>query len=237
MKNVPFPRFRRIAAIIILVFSTGILLWGYWPTGRSSQALSLYAGDMQIPSAGELSPEILESRRLTFEWTRRIRKGDTALVRLILAKVEQENEPASPQPPDQPFGESNQIPDIYISHSVMTEARLDMSGIQDYPSDQVSQSLLPRETVTFTWRLKPERSGLSRGTVWTYLEFLPRDGGEGFQLPIYSQVVEIPVISLFGLTGPSARVIGVIGFLIGFLLIFDRVLARIWKRVSIHPAF
>jgi hypothetical protein len=131
-------------------------------------------------------------------------------------------------------GEVTQFPNIYATHNVRTEARLDMAGIQAYPSEPVSQSLLPGEAVTFTWRIKSERTGISRGTVWAYLDFLPRDGGADIQLPIYSQVIEIPVISLFGLSGPSARIIGIIGILISFLLVFDSLLAWSWRRISIH---
>ncbi|MGE5224171.1 MAG: hypothetical protein ACM3PY_17155, partial [Omnitrophica WOR_2 bacterium] len=126
-------------------------------------------------------------------------------------------------------GEKIQVPNLYQTHHVFAEARLDMAGVQVSPNEPVSQSLLPGQSVTFYWSVSPERVNTYRGTVWLFLRFLPIQGGTESRQAISAQRIEIRSVDLFGLSGTWARVAGGAGTVIGAALGLDNLIPWIWN--------
>jgi len=190
------------------------------------------APEILIPTASPVPPAILEQRLLTLEWPPAIRAGDSDRVRLTIEVDEEGNiTPTAEVEGNEVRGEIVQIPDMFETHSVYAEARLDLAGMQVSPADLTSQSLLPGETVTFYWSVSPERPNTYRGTVWFYLRFVPLDGGPETQKAISAQPIEIRAVDLLGLSGSTARVVGGVGTVAGSVLGLDNIVPWVWKRL------
>jgi len=185
-----------------------------------------------VPEQPTPAPEILENRRLTLEWPAIIRAGDGDTVRLTLEVDATGNLiPTAETAGHETSASIVKIPNLFETHHVMAEARLDLAGVQVVPNDMVSQTLLPGQRVDFSWSIKPQEVGVYRGTVWFYLRFIPIKGGFESQRTISAQPIEIRSVDLLGLTGTPARVVGVVGTLVGSIFGLDNIVSWLWKML------
>jgi hypothetical protein len=179
-------------------------------------------------------PAINESRRLTLEYPPRIRVGDSEIVRLTL-----EVDDLGKLTPTAQFegsvvtGQVIEIPNVYESHHVIAEARIDMAGMLIAPSDLFSQTLSPGQSVTFLWSIRPDEPGVYRGTIWLYLRFVDKLSSEESRKTVSAQIVEIEAVNLLGLSANLARSFGVVGSIIGTVIgfpFFEEILKFLFKR-------
>lgn len=186
------------------------------------------------PTSLPAQPAIRESRRLTLEFPPVMRAGDATRIRLQLEVDDQGNlTPTAVVEGNVVTGEVVEIPDLYETHNVMAEARLDMAGMEVSPPGAISEPLQPGLPVTFYWSVRPDAPGLYQGTAWLHLRFTPKTGGEESRIPISVQFLEIKAQSLWGLSGGAARGLGTVGSAIGAVLGFpfvDDILKWIWRR-------
>lgn len=184
------------------------------------------------PAQPSAAPEILENRRLTLEWPATIRSGDGDVVRLTLEVDANGNlVPTAEIAGHETQAKTVQIPNLFDTHHVLAEARLDLAGVEVDPSGLLSQSLLPGQRVDFSWSVKPEGVGTFRGNVWFYLRFVPKNGGPETQRTISAQPIEIRSVDLLGLSGTPARLVGVVGTLVGSVLGLDNLVSWVWKLI------
>jgi hypothetical protein len=115
-------------------------------------------------------------------------------------------------------GETVAIPDIFETHNVLAEARLDLAGMQVDPAGQVSETLRPGQRVIFSWSVHPDEAGLYRGTLWFFLRFIPIAGGPESSRALAALPIEIEAVSFFGLRAGPARWLGAIGSFVGGVL-------------------
>ncbi len=179
-------------------------------------------------------PAILESRRLTLEFPPRMRAGDSTRIRLQLEVDERGNLiPTAVVEGNVVVGETIAFPNLYDTHRVLAEARLDMAGLEVSPPGTMSEPLQPGLPVIFYWSVRPNAPGRYQGTAWLHLRFIPLAGGEESRIPISVQFVDIEARSFLGLSGSAARGIGTIGSAIGAVLGFpfvDDLLKWLWRR-------
>ncbi len=183
-------------------------------------------------------PVIPEERKLTLEWPLSIKTGDSRRVYLSL-DVDQEGN-ITPTVRDQgnvTKGETVFIPNLYETHNVIAEARLDLAGAQVSPSGETQEPMRPGKSVTFFWSVKPESVGSYHGTVMVHLHFVPLDSAAGQESRILLSVqpLDIEVVNFLGLGGVWARTVGGIGTLVGSVLGLDNVLSWLWKRWRKKP--
>lgn len=184
------------------------------------------------PPVPTLLPAINEARRLVLEWPATIRTGDADIVRLTLDIDASGNlTPTAEIAGHKTRGQVVEIPNLYETHRVLAEARLDLAGMQVSPGDLVSQPLLPGQPVTFYWSVSPQQENTYRGVVWFYLRFIPIRGGAESQRTISAQTIEIRAVNLLGLSGAPARLLGGVGVLIGSLLSLDNILAWVVRKL------
>lgn len=182
------------------------------------------------------SPAIKESRRLTLEFPPVMRTGDSTRIRLQLEVDDRGNiTPTAVVEGNVVSGEVVEIPDLYETHNVVAEARLDMAGMEVQPAGTVSEPLTQGQAVTFYWSVRPEESGKYEGTAWLHLRFVPRNGGEESRIPVSVQFLEIEAKSLLGLlNGSAARGIGAVGSVLGSVLGFpfvDDLVKWFWRKI------
>jgi len=164
-------------------------------------------------------PAILESRRLTLEYPPKIRMGDSDVIRLTLEIDTLGNlTPTAEVQGNTVAGQVVQIPNLYDTHTVIAEARLDMAGPQIRPTDLISEPLMPGQSATFYWSIRPTEAGIFRGTAWFYLRFVDKVSGAESRKTVSAQPVQIEATSFFGLNGNVARTAGGVGSALGAIL-------------------
>jgi hypothetical protein len=170
-------------------------------------------------------PAIQEARRLTLEWPPIIRVGDSDVIRLTLEVDAQGNLlPTAQIEGHETQGETVFIPDLYDTHNVMAEARLDMAGMQVTPEGEVGEPLLRGQSATFFWSVRPQEVGDYRGTIWVHLRFIPLDGSQESRRPLNAQLVEVQAVNFLGLGGSAARWAGTLGTLVGSFFSLENLL-------------
>jgi hypothetical protein len=173
------------------------------------------------PAPAAPPPAILESRRLTLEYPPKIRTGDSDVIRLTLEVDNLGNiTPTAEIQGNTVKGEVVQIPNLYETHNVIAEARLDLAGPEVRPSEAVSEPLLEGQSVTFYWSVRPVSSGTFRGTAWLFLNFKDKVSGVESRKAISAQPVQIEATSFLGLDGNIARTAGGVGSAVGAVLGF-----------------
>ena len=167
-----------------------------------------------------------------------MRTGDSARIRMQLEVDDRGNiTPTAIVGGNVVTGEVIEIPNLYETHLVVAEARLDMAGMEVQPPGVISESLTPGQSVTFYWSVRPEDSGKYEGTAWLYLRFIPMtslNGEQESRITVSVQFLEIEAKSFLGfLNGGVARGVGALGSLIGSVLGFpfvDDFMKWIWGR-------
>ena len=180
-------------------------------------------------------PAIPEYRRLTLEYPPQIRVGDSDIIRLTLEVDTLGNvTPTAVIEGNKVTGGIVQIPNLYDTHNVIAEARLDLAGPEIKPTGAIDEPLLPGQSVTFFWSVHPVSAGMYRGTAWLFLIFVDKVSNAESRLAISAQPVEIEATNFFGLSGGAARTFGGIGSAIGAVLGFPFVtdiLKWLWDRI------
>lgn len=196
------------------------------PTGEATQT-------SPIPVAPP--PAIPESRRLTLEYPPKIRAGDSDVIRLALEVDALGNvTPTAMIQGNTVTGTTVQIPNLYDTHYVTAEARLDLAGMEVRPPEVVSEPLLPGQSATFYWSVRPTESGTYRGTAWMFLRFVDKVSGAESRNALSAQTVQIEATNFLGLTGSAARAAGGFGSALGAILGFpfaDDVLKWLLNRL------
>ena len=198
---------------------------------------ALPTATQSLPTATEAAtsvPSIPEQRRLTLEFPPTIRTGDSDNVRLTLEVDELGNlTPTAVVDGNVVTGETIEIPNLYDTHYIVAEARLDMAGVDVIPSERVSEPLLPGEKATFFWSVRPQETGQYRGTVWLYLRFTPKNGGDSLTRTISAQFIEINATTFMGLKAGPARWLGAIGTFISGVIgmpFFEEFVKWLWGK-------
>ena len=178
----------------------------------------------QAPVATQ-PPAIQEARRITLEWPPTIRVGDSDVIRLTLEVDAQGNlTPTAQIKGHETRGETVTIPDLYETHNVIAEARLDMAGMQVMPEGDISEPLLKGQSVTFFWSVRPQEVGTYRGTIWVHLRFIPHAGGQELRRPLTAQLVDVQAVNILGLGGNAARWVGGVGTIVGSFFSLENLL-------------
>lgn len=175
-------------------------------------------------------PALAEPRLLTLVSPAVVRLGDYAVIRLTFA----------PDPGGIP-APATFFADAPVFRAAIAEARLEMPGIVVHPPGTLSQPLAAGQSAVFTWRVRPQERGQARGTVWFFLRFVSREGraetagqvaGAESRLPVAALPVCFEVVSLVGLSGGEARLLGGAGVFLALLLAFPLLLERLREQKS-----
>lgn len=220
-----------LVILVVLISACGSPATSFSPQQTPAPAINQSTPSFPVVTETPVAA-IPESRRVVLEWPAVIRSGDSDTIRLALEMDTQGNlTPTAIIAGHEVSGEKVQVPNLYETHHIFAEARLDMAGLQVSPNDMISQSLLPGQDVTFYWSVSPDRVSTYRGVVWLYLRFIPIHGGIESRRAISAQRIEIRSVDLFGLSGNLARIAGGIGTVIGAALGLDNLIPWIWNMI------
>ena len=211
------------------------LLTSMPPTPTAEFLIPVTGGGPETPEPAAAIPE---SRMLTFEFPPEMRTGDSTRIRLTLEVDNRGNIlPTAEVEGNVVTGEVVELPNLYETHLVVAEARLDIAGMEVQPPGTISEPLSPGKSVTFYWSVRPEEAGRYEGIAWLHLRFIPLvnlNGEKESRIPISVQFFEIEAKSFLGfLSGGTARSVGALGSVLGSVLGFpfvDDLVKWLWSK-------
>lgn len=187
--------------------------------------------------AAQASPapaQLLERRQMVWEWPEQLREGDADVVDLRLKMDAQGTLTPTAQVGGHVVeGQGVEIPNLYDTHNLVVEARLDLVGFEMTPQGEVSEPLRPGEEVVFRWTVRCKEAGNYRGTLWVALNLVPKAGGETLRRVLLAAPVDIEVRSVWGLPAQTVRILGGIGTAVSTVLgipFLEQALGWVWKR-------
>lgn len=209
-----FTGLRRAGGIALAISGLVVLLWGSWPARQVTHELSYsYGKALNLPAGwgGLQPPPSLANGVFSLQWPAWIRLGDEGKIRLEL----------------QDSGSQALCPETISSAAFTLIGRLELPGIPVLPGNELTQSIIPCKPVFQAWVVQAWKSGLASGTLWLYLGAvgLPEDSKQ--ELALAAVPLEISLISLLGLSGAQARLVGVLAILIGPALNIDLLVRRV----------
>lgn len=222
-------RYRTFTAVLVIslvMFACGIVSNPAAPVEDApTYEIPVVVGTSGAPQPTEaaalpVAPAITETRRLTLEYPPKMRAGvESEIIRLTLEVDDLGNiTPTAQFEGNVIIGDVVEIPNIYETHNVTVEARLDLAGVDVSPSGATFEPLQPGKAATFFWSIRPQDAGAYRGTVWLHLNFVNKSTGEESRIAVSAQVVEIEAVDFFGLSVNVARTSGVVGSIVGGVL-------------------
>jgi hypothetical protein len=204
------------------------------PTQEVPETAATQLAPSEGTAIAPAQPAIPEKRFLALEFPPKIRAGDSDVVRLTLEMDVSGNiTPTAVIEGNVVTGDRIEIPNLYETHHVIAEARLDIAGIQVSPSDLTSQTLEPGQSLTFFWSIRPEEVGVYKGTAWLFLRFVDKVSGEESRTAVSAQMVEIEAVNLFGVPAKVVRTVGGLGSVVGAVVgfpFFEDIVKFIFKR-------
>jgi hypothetical protein len=231
-----FHPLRHGLGILVLAISLVLLVGSIWPARRQQQVISSSFEGQLVSGPGVENAEMKEKRLVTIEWPRFVRVGDADLVRLTF-----EVDPEGTITPTAEVGgrpvddEIIEVPDLYDTHNLVLETRLDLAGILVAPQATISEPLRRGQTLTFYWSISPTQAGTYRGNLWAYINLVPKSGGEIDRRAILAYRMEIEARSVLGLPASIARWGGAAGAVLGLIFsmpFIEDILRRAWQRLK-----
>ena len=215
-------------AIVLLFGSVIVLAGASWPLPSAQDVVPFPPTRVEIvvkPPLVEVETVtdavLQEPRLIAIEWPEKIRLGDGDIVRLALevdengkgmSTIALEGQQATRTPVE--------IPDLYDTHNLVAEARLDLAGVAVVPQGTVQEPLRRGQVLNFYWSIQPQQIGRTRGTLWLFLNILPKRGGESERKALLAKQMELETVSVLGVSANLARWLGAIGAVLSVVLGF-----------------
>lgn len=221
-----------------------VIAAGWLWTGAACAAIEVHTVEPAFSAMAEtpLPPgtaALNEKREIEVEWPAVMHVGDGDLVRLTITAAQDGTlTPTAVVGGNVAEGDPIDIPDLYDSHTLVATARLDMAGIQVLPQGDISLPMVRGQTVTFLWSLNAPEEGRYKGTLWLYLNLLPKSGGVGEQRLLLARQMDIEARSFLGLPVITARWLGLVGAVIGAVLglpFINQLGVWLWSRIKQKP--
>ncbi len=242
---------RRVLFLVALL-AAGVLLKQAFAQGpRARKQLALPGVQVQVPAAGAsptqppatvvgpmvqatATPQtrrLYEPRTLTLDWPRRLYQGDSDWVRLDLTVDDQGRlTPTVARPGREVRVTPVPVPDLYETHLLILQARLDAAGLHVAPSGPLTETLTPGRPVTFLWTVRGEEPGRYQAVLTLQLRLEPKAGGPVKTLSLAQEVLPLEVVNFLGLSGFWVRMLGTLSGLLSLVLVIPDLL-DLWERL------
>ena len=190
-----------LLAFIILIGSFIILAWGYYPAQADTQKL-------RVPGVGQQS----------LTWTSRIRTGETGSLKLDFNAADLGIGGEAANGADTSYFENIRQFHLHSTDNILLETRVELPGVFIQPGEELIQPLRPGKELSFNWQFTPYESGEIEGEIWIYLNMISEDQGDDSRHPISILSINVLSMDLFGMTGQTARIFGIMGICIALVL-------------------
>lgn len=186
---------RIICALLIIFFSSVVIIWVSLPPESVTDVIPM-----------RINGEWIEPCTIQVEWTPLVFTG-------VWPKIDLNVGAEDPSK----CGES--LFELYKEYNLMIEARLQFLGVPISPLGDLNMALLPRQGAQYSWEIQNDKAGVYNGTMWVFLNLVPKENGEEKQYPLIAREIMIESRSIAGLPVSVIRLAGIFGILIGGYLI------------------
>jgi hypothetical protein len=215
-----------ILGSLFLLAGIPCLIWGNYPPGEKEVVnLYLLPEEMALPGNRTITSTIVpsEGRQVQLTIPKFARKGDIYSLTLLMEPMSSGSVPGSD--------------DVYKTHNLVAQARLELEGVPYSPTNDVYSALRPEQPSIMKWLIRPESSGTFKATIWLHLQFMPHPDPFEEVFPsnrlLAAPEFEIETSSLLGLSGMIVRVIGGVSTVLGLVFISEPyIVAWIETRIS-----
>ncbi len=173
------------------------------------------------PIEQDADPLSMPTRQVELEWPESIRIGEDETITLDFKQVS----------PDSISPDVVGYADVYSHYNLMAEARYDVAGVTVVPANPTRESMPAEQPVKFSWNVNSNQVGFYAGTVWLSLRFLPVDGGQANQVPIFIHEMNINVSDIFGLSESMAFLLGGLGVVLAGMIVSDDLVFLVRKSI------
>ena len=176
---------KKLGILLLLVFiSTAILFFSYISNNNS----------------------ILESEQFSIYWPEKIRTGASDTIQ-ILVELDQDFLSIDNPALTNDFQENITMDAYYVN----LEARVELAGIDIDPPGMMSKNILPGQKINFTWVIVGNFAGDYKGTIWLYLNLIPKQISEkSIKETLIAKPIKISVRNILGLNLNTLRIIAYI---------------------------
>jgi len=193
-----------LLGVMVAVASAGLLAWSLWPLPREQSTTileleTLVASVMEISSEAGLQ-QVGDGIQLTLDTPHQVRTGEAGTVRLSLTPLLTEG--------TMPEG----------GYSLVAVARLRGPGMIVSPSGAMGEPLSPGLATVFEWQVLALRPGGAAVTLALGARFVPAEGGEAIEVPVWARTLELQAIGLGSLSAANARWLALGGMVAGLAL-------------------
>lgn len=193
-----------VLGVMVAIASVGLLSWSLWPLPRERSTTilgleTLVASVIELPSEAVLQ-QVGDGIQLTLDTPQRLRIGEPGTVRLSLI----------PQLTEGPTPEGG--------YSLVAVARLRGPGMIVSPSGARGEPLSPGLATVFEWQILALRPGGAAVTLALGARFVPAEGGEAIDVPVWARTFELQAMGLGSLSAANARWLALGGMVAGLAL-------------------
>jgi hypothetical protein len=159
---------------------------------------------------------ILESEQFSIFWPDKIRTGASDTIQ-ILVDLDQDFLTIDNLALENDFQENLSLDDYFVN----LEARVELAGIDIDPPGMMSKNILPGQKINFTWVIVGNFAGEYKGTIWLYLNLIPKQSSENsIKETLIAKPIKISVRNLLGLNLNTLRIIAYIMFFVSTIAIW-----------------
>lgn len=187
----------------------------------------------QIPQETPLATPtaIVERRSIEVEWPPDMRLGDSDIIRLSLIPTSGGYTPQLEFEDHELEVEAEEIP--YISgFDAFAIARMDAVGFEFSPEGDQERRIMPGQILNWRWSISPQNPGTHRLSLQMRIRWVPIDNGRIKELPLWDRGFEINVNAPFGVSASQARILGMLGILIGGTMVLPLAQFAVKRRLE-----
>jgi hypothetical protein len=126
-------------------------------------------------------------------------------------------------------------PDLYITHNLVAETRLEATDLLFAPGSEILSSMREGFPTAFTWTIRPTSSGMKKLVLWLHAQYVPPPDPLEKVFPerklLAAPEFQVKTVSLMGLAGTPARVIGGVCTVLGSVLLLSPLLQKMIERL------
>ncbi|MCJ7625402.1 MAG: hypothetical protein MUO76_18035 [Anaerolineaceae bacterium] len=215
-------KIRILSGSVMLIISLAIILWQGFPSAMQSQVFNLPLIEIfnfDNKNDGTFTSISLEQYRIKLTWPVRVYSGKNETIFLDLIASEPEMNPGEKESGIMNGDGSDERTDmIYESYNLVAEARIDLSGVEINPKEEISQPMPEGKSLSFRWRITPDHDDTFSGMFWFYINFVSKYGGVIDRRALLAFPIEITGYSFFGLSRSTLLGISAVLFLASFVL-------------------
>jgi hypothetical protein len=160
------------------------------------------------------STPFIEQRFIEVEWPPNMRLGDSDIIRLSLIPTEGGHIPQVEFEQHDLDVQTTEIPHL-AGFEAFAIARMNAVGFQYSPEGDQEQRVIQTQILNWRWSISPENPGTHRLSLQLRIRWEPIGEGRTSEVNIWDSGIEVKVKAPFGIEAPQARMLGVVGILVG----------------------